>query len=316
MLLDDQRLLRERDQVVVSQRKAIAIDGRHVDRAHAFARTRLAIDHLDRLGAEVAPQYRMAMRAERWLVEVELVWIHGALHDGFAEAIRGRDEHHVAESGVGVEREHHATRAEIGAHHLLNACRERDLRVIETLMHAIRNRPVVEERGEHVAHGLDDRILALHVEKGFLLTRKRSLGQIFGGGRGAYCHRRIGAEASITLAHRALEFRGQGYLENPAADVRAHRGEAHDIIDVEGGERLADAPIEAILRKHLSIGRGGGGEAAGYFHSESRERADHFADRGIFAADDFDVVHAQAFERQYECGRGVYAQWLVLGQRR
>jgi hypothetical protein len=27
-------------------------------------------------------------------------------------------------------------------------------------------------------------------------------------------------------------------------------------------------------------------------------------------------VHAQAFERQYECGRGVYAQWLVLGQRR
>ena len=90
--------------------------------------------------------------AQRGLVDVELVRIDRALHDRFAEAVGRGDEDDVAEARFGVEREHHAARAEIAAHHVLHADRQRHLRVIEALVHAIGDRPVVEERGEDFVH--------------------------------------------------------------------------------------------------------------------------------------------------------------------
>ena len=104
------------------------------------------------------------------------------MHNGFAKPVGGGDEHHVAKARVGVEREHHATRAAVGAHHLLNAGRQRHLRVIEALVDAVSDGPVVEQRGEYVAHRLEDGGLTLHVEEGLLLAREGRLRQIFGGG--------------------------------------------------------------------------------------------------------------------------------------
>ena len=48
--------------------------------------------------------------------------------------------------------------AEIAAHHVLDAGRQRDLVVIEALVHAVGDRAVVEQRGEHLVHALDHRV--------------------------------------------------------------------------------------------------------------------------------------------------------------
>ncbi len=49
---------------------------------------------------------------QRRLVDVELVRVDGALHHGLAQAVARGDEDHVGEAGLGVDREHHAGRAE------------------------------------------------------------------------------------------------------------------------------------------------------------------------------------------------------------
>ena len=128
-------------------------------------------------------------------VDVELVRIHGALHDRLAETVRGRDEDDVAEARVGVEREHHTACAEIGAHHVLHAGRQRDQVVIEALVHAISNRAIVEQRREHLVHALQQRIAAAHVEERFLLAGEGRFGQIFGSRRGAHRDRDLASGA-------------------------------------------------------------------------------------------------------------------------
>ena len=121
MVLDDERLACELDQIWLCEAETVTVSGRHFDRPDAFRGTRFTVDHLDGLGAEVAPQHRATTGAQGGLVEVELVRVHGALHNGLAEPPGRGDEYGVAEPGVGVEREHYAARAEIGADHVLNA---------------------------------------------------------------------------------------------------------------------------------------------------------------------------------------------------
>ena len=89
--------------------------------AHALARSRRRILHLDRLRTEVAPQQRVLAGSQRGLVDIELVGVDRALHDGFAEAVGSGYEYDIAETGVGVEREHDTAGAEVTAHHVLDA---------------------------------------------------------------------------------------------------------------------------------------------------------------------------------------------------
>ena len=81
-------------------------------------------------------------------MDVELVGIDRALHHVLAEAVGPRDEDDVAEARLGVEREHHAGRGEIGAHHLLHADRQRDLEVVEALVDAVEDRAIGEQARE------------------------------------------------------------------------------------------------------------------------------------------------------------------------
>ena len=175
MVLDDERLASELDEIAVCEADTVAFGGGYLHRTDAFRGARFTVDHLDGLGTEVAPQHRATTGAQGGLVEVELVRVHGALHHGLAEPPRGRDEHGVAEAGVGVEREHHAARAEIGAHHALDAGGQRHLGVVVALVDAVGDRAVVEERGEDLLHRLDHRGPALDVQEGLLLTGERGV---------------------------------------------------------------------------------------------------------------------------------------------
>ena len=181
--------------------------------------------------------------AQRRLVDVELIGVDGALHHRFAQAIGGSDEHHVAKAGFRVEREHDARCAQIAAHHVLHADRQRHCAVIEFVVHAIGYGAIVEQRGVHFVHGLEQMLLAAHVEESFLLAGEGGLRQIFGGCRGAHRDRELGAVArrlhlapgapAISVLQPGGEWRGQ----HPAADLRTHDRQTLHIIHIEGRER-------------------------------------------------------------------------------
>ena len=107
VLLDDERLARERHDVGIVQGEALPLGARHVHGCDAL-RAALGVDHLDGLAAEVLADDRVLAGAQRGLVDVELIGIDRALHDGLAEAVSGRDEHDVAKARIGIEREHDA----------------------------------------------------------------------------------------------------------------------------------------------------------------------------------------------------------------
>ena len=126
-------------------------------------------------------------------MNIELVGIDLALHDVLAKAIGAGDEDDVAESRFGVEREDHAARGAVGAHHLHHADGQADLEMIEAVVDAIDDRPVGEERGEALAAGLEDVVVAADVEIALVLTGEARRRQILGGRRTAHRDRDIGA---------------------------------------------------------------------------------------------------------------------------
>ena len=136
-------------------------------------------------------------------------------------------------------------------------------------------------------------LLAAHVQEGFLLAGEGGFRQVFGGGRGAHGDGDFGAAAAPILRQESrissVQPLRKRSRQDPAADLRAHDGEPLDVIDVEVRQRVADALIEAALRQELAVGVRGGGEAAGHRHAEVRQRGDHLAERGVLAADQFDV---------------------------
>jgi hypothetical protein len=176
--------------------------------------------------------------AQRRLVDVEFVRIDGALHDGLAETISGRDEYHVAKARVGVEREHHAGAAKIAAHHMLHADGKRHGVVVEFVVHAIGDGAIVEQRGKYLMHALQQMRFAAHVQERLLLACKRRIRQILG--RGGRAHRNgevrdvgVAAHAAPSLEHLGLELGGERRGQHPAPDLRAHYGQAVYIIDIE-----------------------------------------------------------------------------------
>ena len=119
-------------------------------------------------------------------MDIELVRVDLALHDVLAEPVGAGDEHDVAKAGFGVEREDHAARREIGAHHLHHADRQRDLEMVEAVVDAVDDRAIGEERGEAAPAGFEQLGFAAHVEKALMLTGEARGRQVFGGRRAAH----------------------------------------------------------------------------------------------------------------------------------
>ena len=120
MALDGHRVFRQFRHVrIVDAEAPLQILG-HGFGVHARALAR-PVDHAQQLRTQVAPQDRRPARGERRLVDVELIRVDRTLHHRLAEAVVRGDEHRVAESRFGVEREHHAAGGEIAADHPLHA---------------------------------------------------------------------------------------------------------------------------------------------------------------------------------------------------
>ena len=121
-------------------------------------------------------------------MHVELVGVDLALDHRLAEPPRRGDQHDVLEARLGVDGEGDATRTDVASDHALDSGRERDVFVRESLVCAVGDRAIVEQRRKHLPDGVHHRVFTAHVEQRLLLPRERGFGQILGGGGRAHRH--------------------------------------------------------------------------------------------------------------------------------
>jgi hypothetical protein len=248
---------------------------RHLHGGHRGRCAILRIDHLEGLCPERPAQDSAATGRQGRLVNIEFIGIYRALHECLAEPVPCRDEDHVTEARVGVQREHDPARAEVCTDHLLDSHGERHLPVVEAV----------------VAEPLD-------VEQRVLLPGKGGLGKVFGRRRGANRHRYLlpVAEGGVGRLDLHSQRIGKRSRLDPAADVGSGTPERADVVHVQPVERPVDTLTEAVVGQETAIGQRRDREAAGHVDPFLGERADHLSERGVLASDCFDVVSTDGFE--------------------
>ena len=175
---------------------------------------------------------------------------------------------------------------------------QRDLAVIETLMHAVRDCAIVEQRGVDLVQRLDEVVEAADVEKSLLLSGERCVGQVFGsrGRADRYGDIMAVGQCFPGLADFFHEPIGQGGLQYPRSNLVPDCRQCVDIVHIEALEGLVDALIELIASQELAIRRRRCREAAGYRHTQTAQITNHFTKRGVLAADDIHIIHAKLGE--------------------
>ena len=170
--------------------------------------------------------------------------------------------------------------------------------MIESLVHAVGNGAVIEKRSEHLVHGRNDIVQAADVEKRFLLSCKRRVGQVLRGGRGTHCHGDVAATAHFRPGRFdvLLQPRWQWRVQYPASDRFAGLGQRRNVVDIEAVQHTVDTLVELFGGKKLAIRGCRGRESARYRNAEVVEIADHFAERGVLSADGLNVVHTKLGE--------------------
>jgi hypothetical protein len=163
------------------------------------------VNHPFLLSAKRPRQHRPVAVPEGGFVHIEFIRVDCALDDVLAEPIGPGDEHHVAEARLRVEREGDAARSLVGAHHLHDTDRQRNLEVIEAIVDPVGNRTVGEQRREAAAANLDDGLRSANVEKALVLAGKTRRRQIFCRSRTADGNRDIRAVLGFKLAAGRLD---------------------------------------------------------------------------------------------------------------
>ncbi len=113
----------------------------------------------------------------------------------------------------------------------------------------------------------------------------------------------------ILFSYFFLNCRGQWGFDNPATDSRADLGERTHVIDIEGVECRANPPAQLCGVEEIAERSSRRRETVGYPDAGRRELAQHFAERGVLAADRFEVGHAQFAE-----WNDVRAAWHALSR--
>lgn len=161
--------------------------------------------------------------------------------------------------------------------------------MLETMMHAIGDRTIVVEAGEHFLDLVHDIVGAGDIEEGFLLTGERGIGQIFGGGRRTHRHGHLAAtvfraQLCVGGADVAVQFRLQRRIDHPAADFLAGDGEGANIFDVQRCKLVEDPLGQIVMRDEVLESFGGGRISTGNRDAKPGQVADHLAERGILTA--------------------------------
>ncbi len=125
MVLDNERLPRQRQNVVIAQRKPPLLGLADIHGQNSGIAS-FPANELGRLYTEIPSHDRVMAGPERWLIDIELVGVHGPFDDGLAQAVGRGDQHQVAKTGLRIERKHHTGATEIVDHHALYGDGHRD----------------------------------------------------------------------------------------------------------------------------------------------------------------------------------------------
>ena len=216
------------------------------------------------------------------------VRVHGALHHVLAEPPGRIDDHDPGETGFGIEREHHPGAGAVGAHHLLNADGQCDLQVIETVVLAVHDCSVGEQRGVAFAAGAQQLGFSVNVQVSFLLPGEARLRQILRGRAAANSHRQRRSPA----APRKLPVGGADGFGNRRGEIRI------DDEPANGGTGLCQRLLAVMVRIQVlaqlgrelvgldvrAIRRRSRRESERHANAGGRERARHFGQPGVFSS--------------------------------
>ena len=144
---------------------------------------------------------------------------------------------------------------------------------------------------------MQDVLVAVDVQEGFLLAGEGGVRKVFRGGRGPHREAALafGSDRLVGGLDLGLEPGREGNVDDPLADLRAGLRQGVHVIHVQRVERGVDAVGEAVVGEEFAIRFRGRGKPARHPHTR-RQLADHFAERGVLAADQLHVGHAQFVE--------------------
>jgi len=299
MLLDGGGPARELQNLGVGEHRGRLLRARGGDVARRLLARR--VDHLERLRADPLLDDGAEPRiADQRLEDLVLVWVDLALHDVLAEAPAGIDDDDLVEARLGVDREHHAGAADVGAHHLLHADRHRDLEVIEALGSAVADRAVGEHRGVAALAGLEQRVFAGDVQERFELAGEARLRQVLSGGAGAHRDARGGnadalRERAIGAADRLGDVVRPRAAPEGAPDRLARLGE-RGAAGRERAQLAFDQFAQPVFLDEGPIGVGARGETRRHGDALGGEVPHQLPERRILAADRGHVVPGEVFE--------------------
>ena len=300
VVLDQHRLLGQFHNLGVGDGEAQTIGLGHLLGEDLLGAAGFGIDHAQGLAAHIAAQHGGPASGQGRLVDIELVGIDGALDHHFAQAIAGGDKDGIAETRFRVQGEHDAGGGEVAAHHALDAGGEGDVAMLEALVDAVGDGPIVEQGGEHLLDAVFDIVQTLDVEEGLLLAREGGIRQVLGGGGGAHgpgdFAARLGHELLVIVIDAGFEGGREGLCHDPATEAGTDLGQLGNVFHVQIIEHGLDALVQSVLGQELAVGIGGSGKTAGDPHADFRKVMDHFAKGGVLAAHDRHIVHAQVAE--------------------
>src|SRR5687767_6779798 len=132
--------------------------------------------------------------------------------------------------------------------------------MVEALIDAIRDGPVLEERGEATLAGVEHRIDSLHVEIRLLLSRKARVWQVLRCSAAADRDRtqRGQITAELFICHRDLghKYRRKLRIQNRMTNLGATPSQIFDVLRIDAGEKSRDFFIELCLMYKKTIGIG------------------------------------------------------------
>ncbi len=273
-----------------------------------------SVDQLLGLRAERAPDDRRECRVgEERLEDGVAIGADRPLHHRFPESPRAVDLHDVGEPGLGVEGEHDTGRAQIGAHHVLYADRQRHFQMVEALGGSVADGTIGEQRRHAVTHRGDDGVGSDDVQEALVLPGKARLGQILGGCAASYRNRH-----GLDACHVAeFSVRAEDCVPQRVRDRR--RGDGGTDGSTDSLERSLvrrqliqlslDQGSEPVRVDQCPIGRRSDGEASGDLDACVLERREHLAQRGVLPADKSDVARADVGQRQHQWRS---SRWVVI----
>ena len=308
MVFNHQRVAGELLNVGVGQRVAVAQLGGHVGGFDQLGASGLFLQagelHLQQLGAQAAADHRALARTQHGFVHVKLVRVDGALHHGFAQTVARGNKHHVRKTRFGVDGEHDTGRTQVRAHHALDTGAQSHMLVGKALVHAVADGAVVVERGKYFADLVQHVFNAQHVQKRFLLTGERGVGQVFGRGRRAHGKGRSRVARTQCLKCRAdalLQIGRERLHFHHGADLSPGHGQGAHVLDIERAQARVDAAAQVLVGQKGTKSVRRGGKAGRHFHAFG-QLGNHFAQAGVFAAHGLDVAHAKVLKRHDPIG--------------